>query len=309
LKKIIKKFSINYIKYMDSETKINVYSCSDGISIDQIRSPDLFSSPVRIDILQFVHQSMAKNKRQAYSVSSKAGMKTSAKSWGTGRAVARVPRVPGSGTHRSGQGAIANFCRGGRIFAPTKVWRKWHHKINKNQRRQAILSAISASAIVSLVFARGHDISRIPELPLIIESAIESVTKTKEAEKILTKVGVIKEIVKNKKNKKIRPGIGKMRNRKFRNYKGPLLIYENSVRPFKIIPTLSICNLNALNLLKLAPGGHVGRLCIWSYNAFIKLEKIEKMYLKNSEEKKQKRWSKPDFSFEILKKPTRVNLE
>merc|ERR1719199_1881862 len=172
---------------MDSETKINVYSCSDGISIDQVNIPDIFYAPIRSDILQFVHQSMSKNKRQPYGVCSKSGMKTSAKSWGTGRAVARVPRVPGSGTHRSGQGAIANFCRGGRIFAPTKVWRKWHHKINKNQRRQAILSAISASAIVSLVFARGHDISNIPELPLIIESAIESVTKTKEAEKNFNK--------------------------------------------------------------------------------------------------------------------------
>jgi large subunit ribosomal protein L4e len=46
---------------------------------------------------------MAKNKRQAYSVSEKAGHQTSAESWGTGRAVARIPRVGGSGTHRSGQ--------------------------------------------------------------------------------------------------------------------------------------------------------------------------------------------------------------
>ena len=46
---------------------------------------------------------MAKNKRQAYSVASNAGEQTSAQSWGTGRAVARIPRVGGSGTHRSGQ--------------------------------------------------------------------------------------------------------------------------------------------------------------------------------------------------------------
>jgi len=29
-------------------------------------------------------------------------MSHSAESWGTGRAVARIPRVAGSGTHRSG---------------------------------------------------------------------------------------------------------------------------------------------------------------------------------------------------------------
>jgi ribosomal protein L4 len=48
-------------------------------------------------------ESMAKNRRQAYAVSEKAGHQTSAESWGTGRAVARIPRVGGGGTHRSGQ--------------------------------------------------------------------------------------------------------------------------------------------------------------------------------------------------------------
>ena len=38
---------------------------------------------------------MLKNTRQAYAVSDKAGHQTSAESWGTGRAVARIPRVRG----------------------------------------------------------------------------------------------------------------------------------------------------------------------------------------------------------------------
>ena len=50
-----------------------------------------------------ITESIAKNKRQAYAVSEKAGHQTSAESWGTGRAVARIPRVGGGGTHRSGQ--------------------------------------------------------------------------------------------------------------------------------------------------------------------------------------------------------------
>lgn len=106
---------------------------------------------------------MAKNKRQPYAVSEKAGHQTSAESWGTGaynptvngghnytpalsyelvlitlissgRAVARIPRVSGGGTHRAGQAAFGNQCRSGRMFAPTKVWRKWHQKINLNQK-------------------------------------------------------------------------------------------------------------------------------------------------------------------------------
>lgn len=50
---------------------------------------------------------------------------TSAESWGTGRAVSRIPRVQGGGTQRAGQGAFGNMCRGGRMFAPTKIWRRW----------------------------------------------------------------------------------------------------------------------------------------------------------------------------------------
>ena len=83
------------------------------------------------------------------------GHQTSAESWGTGRAVARIPRVRGGGTHRSGQGAYGNMCRGGRMFAPTKTWRRWHRKINVNQKRYALCSAIAASAIPSLVMSKG----------------------------------------------------------------------------------------------------------------------------------------------------------
>lgn len=46
--------------------------------------PAVFASPIRPDIVQQVHTGMAKNKRQPYSVSEKAGHQTSAESWGTG---------------------------------------------------------------------------------------------------------------------------------------------------------------------------------------------------------------------------------
>ncbi|PKS05350.1 hypothetical protein jhhlp_008724 [Lomentospora prolificans] len=46
--------------------------------------PAVFSSPIRPDIVQKVHTGLAKNKRQPYAVSVKAGHQTSAESWGTG---------------------------------------------------------------------------------------------------------------------------------------------------------------------------------------------------------------------------------
>lgn len=115
-------------------------------------------------------------------------MKASAESWGTGRAVARIPRVRGGGTHRSGQGAFGNMCRGGRMFAPTKTWRRWHRKVNIKQRRYAIVSAIAASGIPALVLAKGHKIEETPEVPLVLSDKVEEIKKTKEAVKLLKKL-------------------------------------------------------------------------------------------------------------------------
>lgn len=116
---------------------------------------------------------MRKNARQAYAVKDMAGMSHSAESWGTGRAVSRIPRVQGGGTSRAGQAAFGNMCRKGRMFAPTKTWRKWHRRVNTNQRRYAVASALAASALPALVMGRGHSINNVPEVPLVISSDVE----------------------------------------------------------------------------------------------------------------------------------------
>ena len=109
---------------------INVYSDKSEVSKVKVKLPAVFRAPIRPDIVSYVHDQLSKNRRHPFAVSEKAGMQTSAESWGTGRAVARIPRVRGGGTHRSGQGAFGNMCRKGRMFAPLKTWRKWHKKIN-----------------------------------------------------------------------------------------------------------------------------------------------------------------------------------
>lgn len=114
---------------------ISVYDTKGSVTSSTASLAGVFTAPIRPDLVRFVHTQMAKNKRQARSVSAAAGHQTSAVSWGTGRAVARIPRVNGGGTHRAGQAAFGNMCRGGRMFAPTKIWRKWHVKSNLNQKR------------------------------------------------------------------------------------------------------------------------------------------------------------------------------
>ena len=73
------------------------------------------------------------------------------------------------------------MCRGGRMFSPTKVWRRWHRRINKNQKRFAVCSAIAASAVPALVMARGHRIQSVDEIPLVVEKSFSSLKKTRAA--------------------------------------------------------------------------------------------------------------------------------
>lgn len=252
--------------------------------------PDVMKASIRPDIVNFVHANISKNKRQPYAVSRRAGHQTSAESWGTGRAVSRIPRVPGGGTHRAGQGAFGNMCRGGRMFAPTKIWRRWHRKINVNQKRYAVVSAIAASAVPSLVLARGHRIESVAELPLVISDAAEGVEKTSAAIKVLKQIGAFPDAEKAKDSHAIRPGKGKMRNRRYINRKGPLIVYGTEgaklVKAFRNIPGVDIINVERLNLLKLAPGGHLGRFVIWTKSAFEKLDSIYGSFEKPSEKKK-----------------------
>jgi large subunit ribosomal protein L4e len=269
-----------------SRPLVSVYDEKGQSTGTSVLLPAVFRAPIRTDIVNFVHDQMRRNKRQARAVSDKAGEQTSAQSWGTGRAVARIPRVRGGGTHRSGQGAFGNMCRGGRMYAPLKVWRKWHRKINLKQRRYALVSAIAASGVPSLVMAKGHSIETIPEIPLVLTDRVQDLKKTKEAVAVLRKIGAWNDILKVYASKHTRAGKGKMRNRRTVMKRGPVIIYskDNGIKKaFRNIPGVSLLCIERLNLLRLAPGGHVGRFCIWTESAFKKLDALYGTWSKKSQ--------------------------
>ncbi|EEQ40274.1 putative 60S ribosomal protein [Clavispora lusitaniae] len=260
-----------------SRPQVSVVSAQGEKTSSQLPLPAVFAAPIRADVVHSVFVRVNKNKRQAYAVSEKAGHQTSAESWGTGRAVARIPRVGGSGTHRAGQGAFGNMCRGGRMFAPTKTWRRWHVKVNQNEKRYATASAIAASAVTSLVLARGHRVEQVAELPLVVSNDFESVKKTKEAVAVLKAVGAHKDIVRVLKSKKMRAGKGKLRNRRFVQKKGPLVVYANDngiSKALRNIPGVDAAHVSRLGLLQLAPGAHLGRFVIWTQAAFESLDSV-----------------------------------
>jgi large subunit ribosomal protein L4e len=240
--------------------------------------PAVFSTGIRTDIVNFVHTNINKNRRQGHAVNYKAGMKHSAESWGTGRAVSRIPRVGGSGTSRSGQGAFGNMCRKGRMFAPIRIWRKWHRRTNLKQRRYAVATALAASAILPLVQARGHRVDSVPEFPLVIENSVEKIERTREAVRFLKFIGAWNDVQKVIDTSKIRAGRGKIRNRRHRTRRGPLVVYSGQnvplIKALRNVPGVEVVHVTRLNLLQLAPGGHVGRFVIWTEDAFKELNTV-----------------------------------
>jgi len=176
------------------------------------------------------------------------------------------------------------MCRKGRMFAPLKTHRRWHRKVNVNQRRHAVAAALAASALNPLVLARGHKTEQIPEIPLVVEDRVESYEKTKQAVQFLQRFGAYEDVQKVIDSKALRAGKGKMRNRRYRVRKGPLVVYANEnvklVQAFRNIPGVEVANVHRLNLRQLAPGGQVGRLCIWTQSAFEALDGLFGSYRK-----------------------------
>lgn len=166
------------------------------------------------------------------------------------------------------------------MFAPTKVWRKWHVKLSLGQKRFATASAIAASASAPLLLARGHRISNVPEVPFVVSSTAFKLAKTSAAVKLLAEIGAGPDIAKVKKSRKLRAGKGKMRGRRFRQRRGPLIVYnpetdgKETALAFRNIPGVEVSSVFSLNLLQLAPGGHLGRFIIWTSSAFEALDKV-----------------------------------
>lgn len=157
--------------------------------------------------------------------------------------------------------------RKGRTAHPPKVEKIFEEKINRKEKLLAIRSAISATINKDLVVGRGHKIGNIT-LPLIIEGA-EKINKTKDAKSMLELLG-LKSDLERSSIKLIRSGKGKMRGRKYKKRKGPLVVvseYGPLSKAAMSLPGVDIIAVKDLNVTLLAPGGKAGRLTVWTKNA------------------------------------------
>lgn len=242
-----------------------------GEQVGEIELPRVFQTPIRPDVIWRAVISLQSHRFQPQGRDPLAGKRTTAESWGVNRGLSRVPRLRDSRRAAFGVGTVG----GHQAFPPTSI-KRIRKEINKKERKLAIRSAIAATAIRELVAKRGHDVHQIPGLPIVVEDGVESLSKTREARELLMKLGVWPD-VERADRRKIRAGRGKMRGRRKKLGRGPLLVVSEdrgASKAFSNIPGVEVVRVSDLNAELLAPGARPGRLVIWTRTAFTMLDKV-----------------------------------
>ena len=239
--------------------------------VDEIELPKVFQTPVRHDVIKkaVIHQQSKRFQPQGRDPM--AGKRTSAVSQGTGHGTARVPRLKNSSRAAFGVSIV-----GGHAAFPPKSEKVIVKNINKKEKRFAIKSGIAASAVKELVEKRGHKFTDETELPIVVEDELESITKTSEVKQLFNVLGIWSD-VERADRKKIRAGRGKMRGRKKKIGKGPLIVVSQDngiMKAARNLPGVDIVKVNNLNAELLAPGAHPGRLILWGKTAFSSLDEF-----------------------------------
>lgn len=238
-----------------------------GAKAGQIELPSVFLTPPRVDLIHRVFVAQQTHRKQPQGRDLNAGQKTSAKSWGVGRGVSRVPKTKGERYSKSGQAAgVASVVHGRMPHPPQAVKRIWKG-INKRERLLATACAIAASASRELVEKRGHRLAKETPNPIVVTDEIEKLAKTRDLLTALQKLGLQAELRRIEKGQKKASGTPALRGRVRRTPRGPLIVVAKDGGISKAASgVLGVDWVLAKNLsvMHLAPGGHPGRLAIWS---------------------------------------------
>ena len=245
--------------------KINIYDLNGEVK-NKIDLPEIFSYPIRPDIIKKAFDVLRANKRQPYGADPLAGKRHATASAGKGLGVSRVPRLTQVGSRRA---ALAPGTVGGRRAHPPKAEKNWKEKINKKEKQIAIKSALSALTNKEIVKQRGHKFDEKITLPLVVDDKFKDIKKTKEVIEVLKKLKVYEDIERAEKGKHIRAGKGKRRGRKYKIPKSILIVSSrgNIHKSAANLPGLDVITPNQINIEYLAPGGNPGRLTIFTEEA------------------------------------------
>ncbi|MBP1357448.1 MAG: 50S ribosomal protein L4 [Sulfolobus sp.] len=257
--------------YIELETKKAQVFDVKGNKVEDIELPLFFSYPVRKDLIRRAFLSEFTKSLQPKGRDPMSGKRTTALSFGINLGLARVPRVKGSG-----EAALAPNTVGGRVTFPPVVEKRIKEEINEKEKRLAIISALSATTDINVAKNRGHIFSA-ESLPIIVSDDLTKLIKSKEILGVLSALKVSDDIERVKEKKKIRAGKGKMRGRKYKRAKGLLIVIHEKnpvfIKAASNLPGVDVVTAQDLSVIHLAPGGHPGRLTIYTKSSIDVLRK------------------------------------
>ncbi|MBP2133170.1 large subunit ribosomal protein L4e [Methanomicrobium sp. W14] len=248
--------------------KTDIKSVDGGVA-GEIELPAVFDEPYRPDLIKNAVLAIQSTRYQPHGVNPYAGIKTSAESWGSGRGVAQVPRINnGSRVARIPQAV------GGRAAHPPKTEKNLVRKMNKQEKKKAIRSAIAATTKEELVIARGHKFEG--KVPFVFDDSFESLEQTKDIVKALEQNGLYADVIRSRNSRNIRAGRGKLRGRRYKQSKSLLIVTGDApLRAARNLAGVDAVSVEELNTEHLAPGTHAGRLTVWTVSAVKKLEELK----------------------------------
>ncbi|GBC70144.1 hypothetical protein HRbin01_01852 [archaeon HR01] len=241
----------------------------DGEPAEKVRLPYFFNITRRADLVRRAYIHLSTHTLQPKGSSKGSGHKHSVESWGPGYGMARISRVRGRGTPKYMSGGMVPSAVGGRPTHPPVTEKKIHKTLNWKEGRLALLTALSFTASRSAVAGRGHRLPENLETPVVVADGLEELRKTRELEEFLLRLGLGEELARCA-ERKIRAGKGKMRGRRYKRRVGPLIVVKDDRGVGEAagnIPGVSVVEARNLSVLHLAPGGHPGRLTIYTKSA------------------------------------------
>ncbi|MGC8568168.1 MAG: 50S ribosomal protein L4 [Candidatus Micrarchaeia archaeon] len=266
--------------------KANVFDLNGKVK-ESIDLPPSFEEEVRKDLI--IRATLAEDsfKRQRQGHFPLAGLQTSATYYGrrgsfrTGRHMG-IPARPREKLGDGVQGKVKRIPSAvkGRRAKPHMVDKVIEEFINKKEYQKAIRSAISAT----LEYApKSLKISN----PIIISDDIEKISKTKEFMALLDKIG-LSDYIESTKDSHIRKGVRRLSSQK--HYKKSFLFVSSkecpAIRAAANIAGADAATAENVTANMLAPGGHPGRIVVWSESAVKNLESaIKKHALKPASKK------------------------
>jgi len=232
----------------------------DGEETGEADLPEIFETPLRPDLIRQAVDAAQANRKQDHGADEYAGLRTPAESFGSGRGMAHVPR-------EGGQARRVPQTVGGRKAHPPKSETDRSQNVNDKERKLATRSAIAATADEETVAERGHEFDADVDLPVVLDDEFEDLVKTQDVVDVLESLGIHADIERAD-DTKIKAGQGKARGRKYRRPRS--ILFVTSEEPSTAARNLAgadVATAREVNTEDLAPGGHPGRLTVWTESA------------------------------------------